>query len=293
MPSSGGARGGQDPVGQRHVPEPGPRRVLVGHLWIDAVSFREAIERIAALVAARSGGSVFTPNVDHVVTAEDDLTFRSAYDRADLSLADGQPLVWATWLLGTPVPEKVSGSDLVRPLLERAAAEGWRVYLLGGAPGSAEAAAVRLQRELGVRVVGHDAPRIQTEGDPGEEVVVERVRRAAPDLLLVGLGAPKQERFIDRITSRVRPAVALGVGASIDFLAGRVRRAPAWVSRSGFEWLYRLAQEPRRLAHRYLVKDPRFALVVGRTARTPRSRRVRLVHGTPGCVDTGSDTAQH
>jgi len=101
----------------------GAARVLVGHVWIDSVSFEEAIDRIAAMVAVRSGGSVFTPNVDHVVTAEDDLAFREAYARASLCLADGQPLVWALRWLGTPVPEKVSGSDLVWPLLERAAAE--------------------------------------------------------------------------------------------------------------------------------------------------------------------------
>ena len=274
-------------------PEPGARRVRVGQVWIDAVTFHQALERIAALVAARAGGSVFTPNVDHVVTAEDDFAFRSAYERASLSLADGQALVWATHWLGTPVPAKVSGSDLVWPLLERAATEGWGVYLLGGAEGAAAAAAARLERELGVRVVGHDAPFVKTEGAPDEDAIVERVRSAAPDLLLVGLGAPKQERFIDRTAVRLRPAVALGVGASIDFLAGRVRRAPGWVSRSGFEWLYRLAQEPRRLAHRYLVKDPRFALIVGRTARTPRAQRVQLVHGTAGRVDTGSGAAQH
>lgn len=268
-------------------------RVLVGHVWIDSVSFSQAIDRIAALVGSRAGGSVFTPNVDHVVTAEEDIAFREAYARASLCLADGQPLVWATRWLGTPVPEKVSGSDLVWPLLQRAAAESWRVYLLGGSPGSAELAAARLERELAVRVVGQDAPWVQTEGGPDEAAVVERVCQAAPDLVLVGLGAPKQERFIDRVVQHIRPAVALGIGASIDFLAGRVRRAPRWVSRAGLEWLFRLAQEPRRLARRYLVKDPRFALVVARTARLPRSRRVRLVHGTVVRVDTGSGSAQH
>lgn len=257
-----------------------PAQVLVGSVWIDAVTFQEAIDRIAGLVEAGAGGSVFTPNVDHVVTAEDDAAFRAAYARADLCLADGQPLVWATRWLGTPVPQKISGSDLVGPLLERAAREGWRVYLLGGAQDAAAIAALRLERELGLRVVGHAAPRLEVGGSPGEEEVVEAVRAAAPDLLLVGLGAPKQERFIDRVLPRIRPAVALGVGASIDFLAGRVRRAPGWISRAGLEWLFRLVQEPRRLAHRYLAKDPRFIRIVARTARMPRSERLRSSRAT-------------
>lgn len=255
------------------------QRILIGRLWLDAVSFAQALDRIAALVDARDGGCVFTPNVDHVVTAEDDPSFRAAYSRSDLSLADGQALVWAARLLGTPVPEKVSGSDLVWPLMERAAASGWRVYLLGGAPGSAAAAAARLERELGLRIAGVDAPRISVEGGPDEAAVLERVRRSEAELVLVGLGAPKQERFIHRALPALGPTVAVGVGASIDFLAGRVRRAPGWISRAGLEWLFRLALEPRRLAHRYLVKDPRFVAVLARTARRPRPERVRAFTG--------------
>lgn len=255
------------------------RRVLVGQLWLDAISFAQALDRIAALVDARRGGCVFTPNVDHVVTAEDDPVFSAAYSESSLSLADGQALVWAARLLGTPVPEKVSGSDLVWPLMERAASSRWRVYLLGGAPGSAEAAAARLERELGLRIVDLDAPRISVEGGPEEAAIVDRVRRSEAELVLVGLGAPKQERFIHRALPALRPAVALGIGASIDFLAGRVRRAPSWVSSAGLEWLFRLTLEPRRLAHRYLVKDPRFLAVLARTARLPVTERVRMVDG--------------
>ncbi|ABC82539.1 WecB/TagA/CpsF family glycosyltransferase [Anaeromyxobacter dehalogenans] len=255
------------------TPGSGNRRVRIGQLWLDALTMAEAIERIGALVRAGAGGSVFTPNVDHVVTAEDDGAFRSAYAEASLSLADGQALVWAMRLLGTPVPEKVSGSDLVWPLMQHAGAARWRVYLLGGAPGSAELAAARLERELGVVVAGVDAPRVAVEGDTGERGILERVRRADAQLVVVGLGAPKQERFIQRSLPHLGPAVALGLGASIDFLAGRVRRAPRWVSRGGLEWLFRLSQEPRRLAHRYLVKDPRFLAIVARTARQPAADR--------------------
>ena len=250
-------------------------RVRFGHLWVDALTFEEAIDRIAALVASGRGGSVFTPNVDHVVTAEDDPAFRAAYAEADLSLADGQPLVWCSRLLGARIPAKISGSDLVWPLLERAAREGWGVYLLGGAPGSAEIAARRIERELGVRVAGLDAPLVPLDGSAGEDPVAERVRASGAQLVLVALGAPKQERWIHRSLPRVRPAVAIGVGATIDFIAGRVHRAPRWMSRSGLEWLYRLLQEPRRLAGRYLLKDPRFLGILVRTAVSPRGSRVK------------------
>ncbi len=283
-----------DPAGAGAAEEPRTldtgHRVRVGRLWLDAVTFDQALERIAALVASRRGGCVFTPNVDHVVSAEDDLAFRAAYADASLALADGQALVWAAHLLGTSVPEKVSGSDLVWPLLRRAASASWKVYLLGGAPGAAEAAAERIERELGLRIAGVDAPAISAEGGPDEASVIERVRRSGPDLVLVALGSPKQERFIRRVLPALRPAVLLGLGASIDFLAGRVRRAPRWVSRAGLEWLFRLALEPRRLAHRYLVKDPRFMAVLVRTAREPLTARVRWMRDDQGSLSAASSS---
>jgi len=253
----------------------GRLRVRFGHVWVDALRFPAAVDRIELLVRSANGGSVFTPNVDHVVTAEDDLLFRAACASADLSLADGQPLVWASRLLGARLPEKISGSDLVWPLMERAARLGWRVYLLGGAPGAAQAAGARLERELGVCIAGVDAADIALDAPEGApDGALERVCAARPDLLLVALGSPKQERWIHRALPRLRPAVAVAVGASLDFLAGRVRRAPGWMSRAGLEWLYRLWQEPRRLAVRYLWKDPRFLGVLLRSALRPRAERV-------------------
>ncbi len=251
-------------------------RVRFGHLWIDALSFADALSRIDDLVRDGKGGSVFTPNVDHVVTAENDAALRAAYEEATLSLADGKPLVWFSRLLGTPLPERVSGSDLVWPLMDLAAKRRWRVYLLGGAPGVADAAAQRLERALRVSIVGVDSPMIPLDGPPAEaDAAVERVAAAKPDLVLVALGAPKQERWIHRALPLIRPAVAFAVGASLDFVAGRIRRAPPWMSRAGLEWLFRLAKEPRRLAYRYLVKDPQFLGVLLRTACLPRAERVR------------------
>ena len=253
---------------------PGRARVRFGNLWVDALSFPEALAEIERLVDGGLGASVFTPNVDHVVTAEDDEAFREAYAAATLSLADGQPLIWASRLLGAPLPAKISGSDLVLPLMELAARRRWRVYLLGGGSGVAAAAATRLEREVGVQIVGVDSPAIQVDRDPQDDGVTERLRDARPHLVLVALGSPKQELWIHRVRERIRPAVAIAVGAALDFLAGRIRRAPSWMSRCGLEWLFRLSQEPRRLARRYLLKDPRFLLVLGRTLRAPRSSRV-------------------
>jgi N-acetylglucosaminyldiphosphoundecaprenol N-acetyl-beta-D-mannosaminyltransferase len=259
-----------------NAPGPGLRQLLIGRIWVDSVSFAGALERIAWLVDSGQGGSVFTPNVDHVVTAETDARFREAHAVASLSLADGKPLLWASRLLGSPLPAKVSGSDLVWPLMEQAAARRWRVYLLGGAPGVADEAAEVLRRKLGVVIVGVDASHVSLEPPvDGVDPVADRVKAARPNLLLVALGAPKQEIWIHRNRERIGPAVALGIGASLDFVTGRVRRAPRWMSEAGLEWLVRLAQEPRRMAVRYLWKDPRFALILAREIAGPRSLRVR------------------
>lgn len=238
-------------------------RFRIGQLAIDRLSFAEALDRIEALVKARRGAAVFTPNVDHVVLAERNAEFRAAYAAADLSLVDGTPLLWAARLLHEPLPEKISGSDLVVPLMGLAAQRRWRVYLLGSTPEACAAAWKRLA-DLGVRVVGTDSPVIRLWGRDDTEAALARLRAARPDLVLVGLGAPKQEIWIHRHRAELGSAVALGIGAAIDFLAGRVRRAPPWISRAGLEWLYRLAHEPRRLWRRYLVNDPAFLRVLAR-----------------------------
>jgi N-acetylglucosaminyldiphosphoundecaprenol N-acetyl-beta-D-mannosaminyltransferase len=250
-------------------------RLRLGALEVDALTFGEALDAIDALVERGRGGAVYTPNVDHVVQAEDDAAFREAYAAADLALADGMPIVWASRLLGVPVPERVAGSDLALPLLRRAAARRWPVFLLGGAPGSAELAADRA-RAIGVEVCGTASPLLParaTAPDPEGEAVVDAIRAAGARLVLVGLGAPKQELWIHRHRAGLAPAVAVAVGAALDFLAGRVRRAPPLLARAGLEWAWRLATEPRRLWRRYLLRDPRFALVLAREVARSRRRR--------------------
>jgi N-acetylglucosaminyldiphosphoundecaprenol N-acetyl-beta-D-mannosaminyltransferase len=245
-------------------------RIRLGNLWVDALTFAGALDAIERLIDAGAGGMVFTPNVDHVVQAETNPAFRRAYALADLSLADGQPIVWASRLLGAALPEKVSGADLVEPLLERAGRRGWRVFLLGGMPGSARAVAERSAARYGVRIAGVEDGRVGL----ADEALVARIAQARPHLLLVALGAPKQELWISAHRARLAPAVSLGVGAALDFLAGAVPRAPRWMQRAGLEWLYRLAHDPRRLAGRYLRDDPRFLAVLLRTWRSPSATRL-------------------
>jgi N-acetylglucosaminyldiphosphoundecaprenol N-acetyl-beta-D-mannosaminyltransferase len=253
-----------------------PDRLRLGPLEVDRLTMASALDAIEGLVASGRGGLVVTPNVDHVIIAERNPEFRDAYAGAALSLADGMPILWAARLLGRPLPEKISGSDLMLPLAERAAARGWRVYLVGAGPGVAEEAARRLRSQLGVNVVGTESPRIRVDGQPDDsEAVLVRVRAAEPDLVLLALGAPKQEIWAHRFRSALGPAVVLGVGAGLDFVAGAVRRAPRWMSRVGLEWLFRLLREPRRLWRRYLVDDPRFAVVVWRAWREQRRQRIR------------------
>jgi N-acetylglucosaminyldiphosphoundecaprenol N-acetyl-beta-D-mannosaminyltransferase len=238
-------------------------RVRVGKLPIDVVDFAGALDAIDRLISAKTGGTVFTPNVDHVVMAEHDERFRTAYAAAALSLVDGTPVLWAARLLRTPLPEKISGSDLVMPLLQRAAERGHRVYFLGGAEGVAELAKSKLEAAFpGIQIVGTDASRIDVNAPDDADPVAERIQRAKPDLVLVALGAPKQEIWSYTRAERLKPAVLIGVGASLDFVAGIQKRAPRWMSKAGLEWLYRLAQEPRRLAARYLLRDPEFCLIL-------------------------------
>jgi len=257
------------------APRSPPNRIRIGRLWIDAVTQAQALDRIAALVESGRGGSVFTPNVDHVVKAEDDPALQAAYSRVSLSIADGQPLVWASRLLRAPLPERVAGSDLIYPLMQRAARNRWRVYLLGGGPSIGEQAAARLRTDPGVEIAGVDAPVLSREPTEAEEASIERVRAARPHLVAVALGNPKQEMWIDRALPRIAPAVCLGIGGSLDFIAGKVRRAPVWMRRAGLEWLLRLAQEPRRLARRYLWEDPKFLAILWRTRAEPRATRVQ------------------
>ncbi|MEW6197167.1 MAG: WecB/TagA/CpsF family glycosyltransferase [Planctomycetota bacterium] len=228
----------------------------LGGLWFDNVTMDEALERVGELVQARRPALVVTPNVDHVVRARRDPAYAATVAQAALVLADGQPLVWLSWMLGTPLKERVAGSDLLPRLCAFAAERGWRVFLLGGAPGAAAAARrVLVRRHPTLQVEGTYCPPMGFETDPLEQAKARAVVAAVrPQIVFVGLGSPKQERWIVENMHAYGPAVSIGVGISFSFVAGHVRRAPRWMQRCGLEWLHRVWQEPRRLAARYFLR---------------------------------------
>jgi N-acetylglucosaminyldiphosphoundecaprenol N-acetyl-beta-D-mannosaminyltransferase len=223
---------------------------------LNRLSQHEAVAEVLSWLAepVRECRYVVTPNVDHAVMFQENHALREAYREASLVLADGAPVVWASRLLGRALPERVTGADLTPALL--AAYQGTdplRVFLLGAGPGVAQRAARNIeQRWKRVSVVGTYSPPLGFERDDREnEAIITRVNATTPDLLVLGLGAPKQELWIHRHHARLQTKAALCVGAAIDFLAGEKQRAPRIVQRAGLEWLHRLATEPRRLLRRY------------------------------------------
>ncbi len=230
----------------------------IAGIRFDNLDMPEAVEAIVQLARKSTHPAlVCTANLDHMATLERDDEFCRIYQSADLIVADGMPLVWLSRLAGTPLKERVAGSDLFIHLAEASHRTGLRLYFLGGQPGSADSAAEILRaRYPNVQIVGCYCPPIGKFGTPDEEAhIIRSIQDAKPDILFVGLGSPKQEKWIARHKSRLGVPVSIGVGASFDMAAGRVRRAPAWARSGGVEWLYRLVQEPRRLGSRYIVRD--------------------------------------
>ena len=242
-------------------------RINICGAGVDPCGMAEAVRRIVERAA--SGGPavhVVTPNAHHVALLQDLESFRVVYRSAWLSLTDGMSLVWASRLLGTPLPEKVSGIDLFQEVCAAVAGTGLRIFLLGGRPGAAEEAVrVMEARHPGLKLAGTHCPPEGFEQDPHEsERAISAVRDAAPHILFVALGAPKQELWMYENRERLGVPVSLGVGATFDFVAGMIRRAPRWMQESGLEWVYRATTEPRRLGKRYMVTTPRFIWLFGK-----------------------------
>ncbi len=208
------------------------------------------------------GGHIVTVNLDILRRLALDRSFGRLVAGADLSVADGMPLVWASRIAGTPLPERVAGSSLILTLSKGAASAGRGIFLLGGAPGTAgRAAEVLRARFPGLRVAGIFCPAPGFESRPAEmREIRDRLAAAAPDIVYVALGCPKQERLIVRLRDLLPRAWWLGVGISFSYLCGHVHRGPVLMQRLGLEWLHRLLQEPGRLARRYLLEDLPFGI---------------------------------
>lgn len=249
---------------------------------IDRLRMPEAVDRVRAWMDEpfERMRYVVTPNLDHAVLFQDRTDLRAAYAEASLTIADGQPLIWASRLLRKPLPERVAGSDLVPRLFDDADQRGREltVFLLGAAPGvGARAAEAIAKRWKHVRVVGVESPPIGFDKNDAEnDRLLRTIEQASPDLLLVGLGAPKQELWIHRHRERIHAKAALGIGAVIDFLAGERQRAPMWMQRCGMEWLHRISQEPKRLGKRYAYDAWRFPALLLREAFVSETKNVAV-----------------
>lgn len=242
-----------------------PHRVHLLGIDIDALTFEEAVAGIITAAADRRRGVVVTPNVDHVVQVSENAALRAVYSDAMYVLADGAPVVAASRLRrATRLPGRVTGADLFPRLCADAATTGLSVAVVGGNPGVATEAMRRLQhRHPTLHVRGTYSPPFGFERDAAEcERIVAMINAWRPDLLFLGLGAPKQELWAGAHLSRLDVGPVLCVGAALDFVAGTVPRAPRWMQAIGMEWSWRLAREPRRLAYRYLVRGVRFLPLV-------------------------------
>jgi N-acetylglucosaminyldiphosphoundecaprenol N-acetyl-beta-D-mannosaminyltransferase len=226
---------------------------------IDRLTMAESVQTIASWVSIDEYKSryVVTPNVDHIVNLNSLANFKQAYSKASLIVADGNPVVWASKLLGKPLPETVPGSDLVPAIFDyyESADTKIKVYLLGAMPGVAETAANNIhQKWANVKVVGTYSPNFGFEKSQEESnYICNILNELKPDIVVFGVGSPKQELWAHQYADKISSKVILCVGATIDFLAGEKARAPFWIRRIGLEWLHRLVTEPKRLFKRYFI----------------------------------------
>lgn len=229
-------------------------------IHINNITLDDAVNRIEKLSNRKVFSYTVTPNVDHLVKLKTDVAFRQSYQKADLIVADGVPLLWASRFLGTPLKGRVNGTDLFERMVARASETGQSVFFLGGEEGSAEKAAKQLrERHPKLQIAGWYCPPVGFERDPEENAKIQRlIKSAQPTYLFIGLGAPKQENWIAMYGASTGARHAIGIGVSFSFVAGMIKRSPRWMQRAGLEWLWRLGAEPKRLWRRYLIDDPRF-----------------------------------
>jgi N-acetylglucosaminyldiphosphoundecaprenol N-acetyl-beta-D-mannosaminyltransferase len=260
---------------QAHLEELAPRkssspqqirvRDILG-IPIAMTDYDGAMDVMDAMVENRERGYVIAAAVHVVMVGQDDPEVRDALLGSTLTLPDGMPVVWAANWLGANLPDRVYGPELMRRYNHRCAGHGHRVWLYGGRDqGSLVQLALTMRRKHpGIRVVGGYSPPFRALTPEEEDAIVEQINQAQPDVLWVGIGVPKQEKWMARMRDRLDVPVMCGVGAAFDFHSGRVSQAPDWMQERGLEWTYRIAQEPRRLLPRYLYYNPRFLAAITR-----------------------------
>jgi N-acetylglucosaminyldiphosphoundecaprenol N-acetyl-beta-D-mannosaminyltransferase len=244
----------------------GLETVTMFNMPMNSLSLQETLDAIGRHIDAGEQGFVVTPNVDHAVEFDENPDFRQAYYDAAMVLVDGMYILWAGRLFGKPLKAKISGSDLIYWLSEYAAEKSYSIYLLGAKEGVAEKAGKKLMEKYpGLKVAGSYSPPLGFEKNPVEnQKAIDLVRESGADICFVALGAPKQDLWSWRYHKLAGAKLYLGVGASFDFVAGTIQRAPVWMQNLGLEWVWRILQEPSRMAHRYLIRDSKFLLLLWR-----------------------------
>jgi N-acetylglucosaminyldiphosphoundecaprenol N-acetyl-beta-D-mannosaminyltransferase len=242
---------------------------------VAVTDYDEVMDTMDALVASREGGYFCAAPVHALMVARNDPEMRDALLRSTMVMPDGMPLVWGVNLLGERLGDRVYGPELMFRYSRRCAELGHRVWLYGGRDqGSLAQLALNLrQHHPGIQVVGGYSPPFRPLTAGEEDAVVEQINEARPDVLWVGIGVPKQEKWMARMRDRLEVPVMCGVGAAFDFHSGRISQAPSWMQERGLEWIYRIAQEPRRLLPRYLWFNPLFVAVLARQLLAERARR--------------------
>ena len=225
--------------------------------YVSNVTMDETIAEIEKYIKEDKKRYIVAINVDVVVKIENDKELQEATNKADMGLAEGKPVIWISKYYKRPIKEKISGSDLVPLLCKRAAEKRYSIYILGGADGIAEQAKKNLEEQYpAIRIVGTYAPPFGFEKDQAElDKINQMISEKTPDLLIACFGCPKQEKFIYRNIDKYDAKVSVCAGATVDFLAGNVKRAPKWMSEHGLEWFYRFLKEPKRMFKRYFVDD--------------------------------------
>jgi N-acetylglucosaminyldiphosphoundecaprenol N-acetyl-beta-D-mannosaminyltransferase len=258
-----------------------PDTLAVLGVPLGLIDYEETLDWIDATVASRGRGYVCVSNVHAVMASAEDAELRSALLGSSINVPDGQPLVWAINLLGHSLGARVYGPELMARACARGAQSGQRLYLYGGRnQGALVQLALNLrQRFPGVRIVGGYSPPHRPLTDDECDAVIKEINGSRADVVWVGIGVPKQEKWMAQMRGALEAPVLVGVGAAFDFHAGLVPQAPNWIQESGLEWAYRLAHEPRRLWRRYMRYNPRFLHAFTRQLVQHRRARERSSSG--------------
>lgn len=225
--------------------------------YVNNVDMAETIQMIEKMIIEKRKSYIVAINVDVVIKIENDNYLKKIADNADMVLVDGKPLVWISKWYKKPIKAKISGSDLVPVLCEYATLKKYSIFIIGGKEGIAEKAKKNLERNLpNINIIGVYSPPYGFEKNQRElDIINNMIRKVHPDILIACFGCPKQEKWIYENYSKYNATVSICAGATVDFLAGNVKRAPRWMSNLGLEWFFRFMQQPRRMFKRYFIDD--------------------------------------